>query len=148
MSQDRVSRRNFSKLSVAAFGGLFAGAAGPAARADHHEDDEDAKVVVDPAILLEEPNVCRGLNTCADKGRGNHECAGMGSCATVEAHSCAGTNDCKGQGGCGGYPGQNTCEGKGHCAVPLKDSVWEIARKQFEHLHKDMDKKVGSAPSA
>jgi hypothetical protein len=36
-------------------------------------------------------------------------------------HSCAGKNDCKGQGGCktgdGGCAGKNSCKGKGGCAT-------------------------------
>ena len=36
-------------------------------------------------------------------------------------HSCAGQNDCKGQGGCktgdGGCSGKNSCKGKGGCAT-------------------------------
>ena|SRR5438105_4669771 len=36
-------------------------------------------------------------------------------------HSCAGKNDCKGQGGCktsdGGCSGKNSCKGKGGCAT-------------------------------
>ena len=55
-------------------------------------------------------------------------------------------NDCKGQGGCGGYPGQNTCKSKGHCATPLKKETWAIARKQFEQLMEETGKKVGPAP--
>ncbi len=101
---------------------------------------------VDPAQLLEDPNVCRGLNSCGGKGKGDHACAGQASCTTVEAHSCHGMNDCKGRGGCGGYPGQNACKEQGHCAVPLSKDSWALARKQFEHLMKDMGKEFGKAP--
>lgn len=138
------NRRRFQKLTLAAFGGLVAGASS-SARAEE-KDAAKPKVNVDAALLLQEPNVCRGLNTCEGKGKGDHDCAGKGACTTLTAHSCDGKNDCKGKGGCGGYPGQNTCQGKGHCAIPLRDDTWTIARKQFEHLMKDAGKKVGEAP--
>jgi len=143
MQTSDVSRRHFHKLTMAAFGGLSAGAASSA----FGQEKEDSKVKVDPALLLSEPHVCRGLNTCKGHGKGDHACAGQGACTSVSAHSCAGQNDCKGKGGCGGYPGQNTCKGHGHCAVPLSDKTWALARKQFEQLMKDAGKKVGDAPS-
>jgi len=130
---------------MAAFGGLTAGTATSAFGQEQAGDKPEIKV--DPALLLSEPHVCRGLNTCQGKGKGDHACAGQGACAAVEAHSCAGENACKGQGGCGGYPGQNTCKTAGHCAVPLQEKTWTLARKQFEQLMKDAGKKVGGAPS-
>jgi len=137
-----VSRRDFSMLAAAAVGGLVAGG-NPA------EAQEKPEIFVDPSLLLiGDPNVCRGLNACNGKGKGSHACAGQGVCATVAAHSCQGQNACKGQGGCGGYPGQNTCKEKGHCAVPLSEKTWAIARKQFEHLMSDVGKKVGAAPAS
>jgi hypothetical protein len=134
-----LSRRDFSRLGAAVFTGMLAGSTAGIAQ------EGEMKVFVDPSLLLNDPNVCRGLNTCQGKGKGDHACAGQGACATVEAHSCHGENACKGQGGCGGYPGQNTCQAKGHCAVPLSAKTWELARKQFEHLMKDAGKKVGAA---
>jgi hypothetical protein len=144
MHRTTLKRREFHKLTAAAFGGLLAGSGGVVA-AQEKKKEEKPKILVDPALLLEEPHVCRGLNTCKGKGEKN-ACAGQGTCAVVKEHSCNGENDCKGQGGCGGYPGQNTCEGKGHCAVPLKKETWAIARKQLEHLMADAGKKLGAAP--
>ncbi len=144
MPQKDVSRRDFSRLTMAAVGGVFVGTS--AMLAQDEDKDKKPQIYVDPSFLLKDPNVCRGLNTCKGKGKGDHACAGQGACATVDSHTCAGENDCKGRGGCGGYPGQNTCKEKGHCAVPLSDKTWDIARKQFEHLMKDIDKKVGKAP--
>lgn len=141
--ESNVSRRDFSKLVTAAAGGILLGSS-RAFGQEGSDGKKSAGVPVDPALLLEDPNVCRGLNTCAGKGKGDHACAGQSACATVEAHSCAGTNACKGRGGCGGYPGQNTCKETGHCAVPLSKETWGIARKQFEHLMKDMGKEFGS----
>jgi len=83
-------------------------------------------------IILQDPNVCRGLNTCKGKGKGDHDCAGQASCATAEAHSCQGQNACKGQGGCGENPGQNQCKDQGGCEVPLKDEAWTKARAAFD----------------
>ncbi len=142
VTSENVSRRNFSAFAAAAVGGLLA-----SRRSAWAAEEKKPEIFVDPSLLMtSEKNVCRGLNACKGHGKGNHECAGFGSCATVDAHTCAGSNECKGQGGCGGYPGQNTCKEKGHCAVPLKDDTWEIARKQFEHLMKDTGKNVGKAP--
>lgn len=144
-SENGLQRRDFHKLALASMGGIVA--AGDTAAAQDAKKDAKPKVSVDPALLLQEPHTCRGINTCKTKGRGaKNACAGQGACATVKAHACQGMNDCKGQGGCGGYPGQNACKGKGHCAVPLSKATWAIARKQFEHLMKDAGKKVGNAP--
>lgn len=142
MNDEHVSRRNFAALTTAAVGGMVVGA-GPQALGQ----DAKPELSVDPALLLSEPHVCRGLNTCKGKGKGDHACAGQGGCATAEKNSCSGQNTCKGKGGCGGYPGQNTCSGKGHCAVPLGDKAWALARKQFEHLAKDVGMTVGKAPT-
>lgn len=142
---ESVKRRDFHKLTMAAFGGLVAGATISSAQAQKKE--EKPKINVDPSLLLEEPHSCKGLNTCKSKGKGEkNACAGQGACATAKAHDCKGMNDCKGQGGCGGYPGQNTCKSKGHCATPLKKETWALARKQFEQLMEDAGKKVGPAP--
>ncbi|MDP2323581.1 MAG: hypothetical protein Q8N51_06075 [Gammaproteobacteria bacterium] len=103
---------------------------------------------MDPALLLADPNVCRGLNSCKGKGKGDHACAGHGACATVKAHACNGMNECKGQGGCGGYPGQNSCKEHGHCAVPLSKDSWALARKQYEHLMTGLKQEFGPAPTA
>lgn len=143
MASRSVSRRDFSKLATVAVGGMIAGSR--AAMGQEAKDDEGFPV--DPKLLLEDPNVCRGLNTCSGKGKGDHSCAGQSACATVEAHSCHGTNDCKGQGGCGGYPGQNACKEQGQCAVPLGKDTWSIARKQFEQLMKATGKEFGKAPA-
>ena len=133
-----VSRRDFGKLALAAFGGVVAGsmlgssllsadekAAAPAAAKDAH--------------------ACCGLNACKGQGAGGkNECAGQGSCATAEAHSCAGSNACKGQGG----TGDNACKGKGSCAVPIKGDGWKKAREGYEARMKKAGKKVGAAPAA
>ncbi len=144
MQSPDLNRRGFQKLTVAALGGFVAGAA---SSARGQAGNDAPQINVDPAHLLREPNVCRGLNMCQGKGKGDHDCAGKAACTTVGAHSCAGENDCKGQGGCGGYPGQNTCDSKGQCAVPLKEQTWTLARKQFEQLMKDAGKQVGTPPA-
>lgn len=141
-----VKRRDFHKLTLAAFGGLAAGTVAKSAWGQEGSESK-SELSVDPAMLLAEPHTCRGLNTCKGKGKGEkNACAGQGACATAKTHDCKGTNECKGQGGCGGYPGQNTCKTKGHCAVPLSDETWALARKQFEQLMDETDKKVGEAP--
>ncbi len=146
MDEKNVSRRNFSRLSLAAAAGMVA--ASGVAMAQKEKKKDGAAYPVDPALLLQDPNVCRGLNTCKGKGKGDHNCAGLGSCATAEAHACNGHNVCKGQGGCGGYPGQNNCKEHGHCAVPLSKESWALARKQYEHLMTDLGQKFSPAPTA
>jgi hypothetical protein len=76
-----------------------------------------------------------------------NDCAGQGACATAEKHSCDGLNSCKGQGGCGQYPGQNQCKGQGACAVTLKDKTWLKARAKFEQVMTENHKKFGPAPA-
>ncbi len=133
-----TSRRAFLlKMTAASIGGLAAGVAATARAADDPKDH----------LLLNEPHVCRGLNTCKGKGAGGKNgCAGQGACATAEAHSCGGNNTCKGQSGCGSSPGENACSGKGDCAVPLSDKAWKKARKNFEKAAKKADITVGAAP--
>jgi hypothetical protein len=139
-----MDRREFHKLAAAAVGGLVAGAS-LAARAA--AEDKPKKKDADKPLLLQEPNVCRGLNQCKSKGKGGkNDCAGMGACATAKAHTCKGENDCAGLGGCGEHPGENKCKGMGGCAVPLKDEAWAKARKNFEAAMKKADKKFGDAP--
>jgi hypothetical protein len=137
-----LSRRDFSKLTAAAFGGIVLGAAMGGQAADKNPK-HDAK------RLLEEPHVCRGLNSCKGKGKGvENACAGQGNCATAEKHSCKGDNACKGQGGCGEFAGQNACKGQGECGVPLKEKTWKSARKAYEAQMKKAGKAFGAAPKA
>lgn len=135
----QMNRREFSQLTAAALGGLMTGSMMSSNLfADEHN----------PKLLLEEPHVCRGLNTCKNKGKGGENaCAGQGTCATAKSHACKGENACKGQGGCGEHPGQNACKGQGACAVPIeKEAVWKRARSAFEEQMKQAGKKVGPAP--
>jgi hypothetical protein len=147
-----MNRRDFHKLAAAALSGLTAGA-----NLLHAEDkdkndkdkDKDKPKPKDPKkpLLLQEPHVCRGLNTCKNKGKGGkNECAGQGACATAKAHTCGGDNECRGLGGCGKKPGENDCKEKGDCHVPLNDKAWKIARKRFEEEMTKAKKKFGKAP--
>ena len=136
-----MNRRDFSKLAAAALGGMMAGAKLAAA------EDKPKKKEVDKPLLLQEPHVCRGLNTCKGKGKGGkNDCAGMGQCATAKAHTCGGDNDCAGLGGCGEHPGENKCKGMGDCHVPLSDKAWDKARKNYEAAMKKAEKEFGKAP--
>ncbi len=99
------------------------------------------------SLLLKEPHVCCGLNTCNGHGAGgNNDCAGMGSCSTADNHACNGLSACTGQGGCGENPGENACKGQGNCAVPLKQETWEKARANFEAAMKKAGKAFSPAP--
>ncbi len=162
MKRTDLNRRDFNRLTAAAFGGILTGslagcgseeAAPPKPDApadttgttDPPAGDEGA---TDVALLLEEPHVCRGLNTCKGKGAGGeNECAGQGACATAAHHDCHTKNECKGQGGCGSSAGENACKGKGECAVPLGDGIWKKTRDRFATAMKEKnDKEIGAAP--
>ncbi len=134
MKKDDVSRRDFGKLTLAAFGGVLAGSVlgSKMLSAAQHAEKKEA-------------HACCGLNTCKGHGAdGKNECAGMGNCSTTEAHSCQGHNACKNQGG----TGQNDCKGKGSCAVPIKGDAWTQARSSFEAAMNKAGKKFGPAPEA
>ena len=136
----RLSRRDFGRLTAAAFGGVLLGSALVGRAADSEEK---------PAAGSDDKHVCRGLNTCKGKGKdAKNSCAGTGNCATAEAHSCKGENACKGQGGCGEHPTENSCKGQGDCSVPLKEKTWKKARKAFEAKMKAAGKTLGEAPKA
>ena len=157
-----MDRRTFSQLTTAAFLGMVAGA-----EEDANAQPAPLKAKVKPVDrrnpFLVEPNICRGLNVCKGKGRGDgaggpNQCVGMSVCATVSTHTCAGNNDCRGQGACDvgdpaiyevGYPGENTCKAKGACGVPIpieKDHIWRQARRRFEAIIKDAGGNAGPAP--
>ncbi|HEV7785942.1 MAG TPA: hypothetical protein VGQ28_11440 [Thermoanaerobaculia bacterium] len=129
-----VSRRDFGKLALAAFGGVVAGSMLGSSLLSADEKKAAPK----------DAHSCCGLNGCKGQGAGGkNDCAGQGSCATVEAHSCAGSNGCKGQGG----TGDNACKGKGSCAVPSKGESWKKARASYEARMTKAKKKYGAAPS-
>lgn len=153
-----LNRRDFHRLTVAAFGGALAGtmagcgdskpAAPPAApKGPSTTSAAPPSGGVDVAATDKEIHVCRGLNSCKGKGAdGQNSCAGQGTCATSKHHGCGGENECKGLGGCGDTVAQNECKTKGGCHVPLMAFAWETARKNFELKMKGEDKPVGEAP--
>ena len=173
MTSPDMNRRDFHLWTAAAFSGAVAGsmagcggepASDPAPAGDDGAAPEgsdttgaegsgaastaDGEVTYDVAYLMEEPHVCRGLNTCQGKGAGGENaCAGQGACATANEHTCHYHNECKGQGGCGDHPGQNSCKGHGECAVKLSNATWEKARAAFEKAMTDAGKTVGEAPA-
>lgn len=159
-ASSEIDRRLFHQLTVAAFMGAVAGTADDAAAQARKQKDKPADRG-NPMLL--EPNICRGLNICKGKGRGDglggpNKCVGMSVCATAPAHICNGKNECRGLGACDvgdparyqiGYPGENTCKTKGACGVPIpqeKDHIWQQARRRFEALLKDAGGNAGPAP--
>ena len=75
MQKPELNRRDFQRLTLAAMGGLAVGATAPRLAA-----------AAEGKSLLEEPHVCRGLNTCKNKSgcgetKGKNACAGQGGCA-------------------------------------------------------------------
>ena len=158
MNGPTLNRREVTRLDLAALGGLVTGALAGCVGHPTTEGKSPADAGKDTSPgtgpgeklsrLLEDPHVCRGINTCKNKGKKGttNECAGQAHCATVAAHDCNGMNDCKGQGGCGEHPGENECKGKGGCEVPLSDKTWPKARKRYEELMTKAGKKFGDAP--
>tara|TARA_R110002095_G_scaffold181588_2_gene158877 strand:- start:3963 stop:4484 length:522 start_codon:yes stop_codon:yes gene_type:complete len=168
MKRPEINRRDFNRLTFAAFGGIVAGSmtgcekpAPPASNIpaatdaeagsttkDGHDHAADETSDKDVSLLMTEPHVCRGLNTCKGTFASiENACAGLGACASVAEHSCSGANECKGQGGCGTNPGMNSCKGKGGCHVPLMEGAWKLARAEFEKAMEKAGKKVGPAPA-
>ena len=136
MKNDDVSRRDFGKLALAAFGGVVAGSVLSGGLLSAGEK---------AAAASADAHACCGLNACKGEGKGaSNACAGQGSCSTTEAHGCAGSNACKGQGG----TADNSCKGKGSCAVPIKGDAWKKARSNWEAAMTKAGKKFGAAPAA
>jgi hypothetical protein len=172
MDQSDLNRRDFHRLTMAAFGGALTGSiagcgsnappAGPVppaksetAAAATTAEPTAAVAASDSVAALEnsiaavgvEKHLCRGLNACKGHGAGgDNACAGQGSCTTLEHHACGGENKCKGQGGCGENALENECSQKGGCHVPLMDHVWKKARKIFEAKMKKAGTEFGEAP--
>ncbi len=163
MNHPDFNRRDFNKLTMAAFGGMVAGSmAGcspvppgtpkPGATADNTQSKtsptaKDEKVAEND--WLGKIHVCRGLNACKDQGKsGKNDCAGQGTCATAKSHSCHGGNDCRFQGGCGETAGRNACKDMSECSVPLMEDTWTKVRPIFEEAMKKAGKPVGAAPAA
>ena len=150
MNGPTLNRRDVTRLALAALGGLVTGALAGCGGNPTTEGKAPADAGSGEKLsrLLEDPHVCRGINTCKNKGKKGttNECAGRAHCATVTAHDCNGMNACKGQGGCGNKPGENACKGQGGCAVPLTDKTWPKARKRYEELMTKAGKKFADAP--
>ena len=161
MVRSNLTRRDFTKLAAAAFGGVVTGTL--VGCGDEKSDKSDSKSSAgsdtkvgieapktDVAYLMNDKNVCHNLNTCKNNGKGTHDCAGKSSCHNLTAdQSCGGKNECKGQGGCKGAAGINECKTQGGCAVPLNDDAWAATRKLFEAQWKKEkpDTALGSAPA-
>ncbi|MBT4866654.1 MAG: hypothetical protein HON53_16245 [Planctomycetaceae bacterium] len=170
-----LTRRDFSKLTATAFGGVLAGSVigcggDDDASSSDTVSDGDVTVASDDATAdatpagdgsptngeqelagaeLPEHNACLGLNQCKEFGKnaGEHDCAGQGSCATV-THDCAEQNSCKYLGACDGKVGANQCKQQGGCQVPMTagDELWLQARAAFEKRMKAKGTEVGAAP--
>lgn len=154
MNRIELNRRDFNKLTIAAFGGVVAGTAIGCGKGDDEAADatgtdngtDGGSVAAADNALLSEPHVCRGLNACDGKGKGGeNDCAGTSACYTAEKHSCGGQNACKGQGGCGDTIGQNACSEQGDCAVPLMDkATWDKARTALQAALEKQGKTLGN----
>ena len=150
MKHENVNRRDFSKWTMAALGGLVSGAAiGCSDETATDSKPGDDSTSTDPTGDSDTSEVaahaCRGLNECKSA---SNDCRGQGTCATTAwHHTCGGNNDCKGQGGCGEKPLQNDCKEQGKCAIPLMDKAWEIARKNMEEKWEKAGTAFGTAPA-
>lgn len=161
MQSPTVSPRNFGKMTLAALGGMVAGAVTlslsgcsnqPGANPTTGSTPKPSEPTAATATAATgEKHACAGLNGCQGQGvDGKNACAGQGGCAsTAMKHECKGHNACKGQGGCGEAMGTNECKGHGNCAVPIKDKeAWKMARQKFEDKMKAAGKEVGPAPKS
>jgi len=170
MKRPELSRRDFNRLAVTAFGGVVAGTAVGCGSGEKKKatpaklppgqkmgtvgmsqaEKEGKTETADAGDVPHTDNACAGLNACKDLGKGEHECAGQSACATVEKHSCHGDNTCKNLGGCEDTAGANACKGMGKCGVPMKrdGDAWKNARKAFEERMKAADTKFGMPPAA
>ncbi|MCE9584159.1 MAG: hypothetical protein K8T20_16870 [Planctomycetes bacterium] len=118
-----MNRRDFSKMVVAAVGGIVAGGAMLGCSGDGDKGSGGSK-----DHMCAGKNECKGLGGChtaTNSCGGKNECKGKGGCASASMkHDCKGKNNCKGMGNCStgdaGCAGKNTCKGKGGCAVPKK----------------------------
>ena len=167
MKRTELNRRDFNKLTAAAFGGIVVGTVvgcggnggddgTGGGDGDAGTDGTDTGDGTDGAASDTGPrgaeiaanNACSGLNQCMNYGKGEHACAGQGSCSTVEAHSCHGQNTCKYLGGCDGTAGTNECAEMGGCGVPMNPSeeAWAQARAAFEKRMMAMNKPFGDPP--
>jgi len=149
-----LDRREFHQWTLTALGGLAAGLSSgcgqpaPQPAVPVASTPSASEMTVAEQLILDEPHVCRGLNTCKGQGRStDNSCAGMGTCASVADHACGGQNECKGQGGCGSNPGMNSCKREGGCHIPLMDDAWTTARTAFEAALKKTGKNAGAAPA-
>ena len=176
MDHTNLNRRDFSRLTLAAAGGLMTGAlagcsdkpappaggggtggtgtggsaTGGAAGTTGGTAASGAATDAQLAnFLTGEEHACRGLNMCRGQdAEGDNDCAGQGDCATIEHHACGADHDCKGKSGCGATAGINSCEGQGSCGIPMHAGAWEKARAVFEQIAKRDDKEFGDAPPA
>lgn len=172
MNNTNLNRRDFSRLTLAAAGGLMTGAlagcgdkpAPPAgtggtgtggaatggAAGTTGGTAASGAVATDAQLanfLTTKEHACRGLNMCKGQdAQGDNDCAGQGDCATIEHHECGTHHDCKGKAGCGATAGINSCDGQGGCAIPMHAGAWEKARAVFEQIAKRDDKEFGDAP--
>ena len=157
MQNHGLDRRDFHKLTLAAFGGMLAGTtigcgggappSGATPAVPVVTTTSSTELTEVEKLIIDEPHVCRGLNSCKALGRGkDNDCAGLGTCASMADASCGTNNACKGQGGCGELPGMNSCKGKGGCHIPLMDDAWDKARAAFESAMKRSSKQFGAAP--
>jgi len=168
MDHTNLNRRDFSRLTLAAAGGLMTGAlagcgekpappagtggTGTGGAAGTTGGTAASGAATDAALdnfLTTKEHACRGLNMCKGQdAQGDNDCAGQGDCATIEHHECGTHHDCKGKAGCGATAGINSCDGQGGCAIPMHPGAWEKARAVFEQIAKRDDKEFGDAPPA
>jgi hypothetical protein len=140
MKRIELNRRDFSKLTIAAFGGVIAGTAigcgngdgddngggdtsdggtdgidvGSGSTDDTGSTDDgggDPVAATDDSLLLSEPHVCRGMNACMNKGQSKENaCAGKGTC-----HTLAEGHSCHGENACKGQGGCEETAGRNAC---------------------------------
>jgi hypothetical protein len=166
MSVNPLDRRDFARLSVAAVGGLFAGAqaiasdpppgkpiasprpeankpraaTGKPERADARSTLQDKVPAAKPAAKekFKEVHICRGLNTCEGKGRaGNNKCAGQGDCATTATSP----HQCSSGNACRDQGGCGPTAGKNQCAG-FGDGAVPLHEDEWPRLRKEFEARM------
>ena len=139
MSNSEFNRRQLQRLTLAAFGGMMAGASVAQAK------DEVPKKDKDKNPLLGEPHVCRGLNVCKALGVDKKNACAVRAFRHGESAHVSHAQRMSRPGRLRRAPRRELLQSPRRM-VPLMDKTWDKARKRFEELMKKDKKEFGEAP--
>lgn len=117
MKKTDLSRRDFNRLTAAAFGGVVAGTFAGCANDDGGSTapTEDGVPIPTDGDVGSETGEPEGSGTTSVQREGGEQAVGEETISLLmgEKHVCRGLNQCKGAGG----GGENACAGTGACAT-------------------------------